>query len=277
MSNECKNTTAFPVSLHSIFKSCITKMKLYILLVLNLSVINCHVRDWGMTSDLTRLKCTVRDVYREAFELLIAGREGVFPLPSFKQQYEQKWRNITEYAEFAAFNGWMKDSKIQIVKSSQHGTLRKYKMQQDEKKGPWHYAKEMIVCAECLEITNVNVNYFYEAIYNKRQVSGKIKNGPINYKISFQMTITNDYLADTQQYYCYTTTDAFDIGLDTTNNIFDSDIEGLKTLNFLADHIDDWMENHFNTTVRSNLKNQLQTAVAKIMLKHDICDEFLSA
>uniref|UniRef100_A0A1B6EBS2 Uncharacterized protein n=1 Tax=Clastoptera arizonana TaxID=38151 RepID=A0A1B6EBS2_9HEMI len=235
-----------------------------------------HVRDWGMTSDLVRLKFSIQDVFKEAYHLIIAGRDGVLPLPDFKQQYEQQWRNITEIVEFSAFNGWMKDTRLQMVKGSEHGILRRYKLQPEDKRGVLYFMKEMIVCAQCLEIKSMNVNYFYEALFNKHHVTGKIMNGPINYKISFQMTVTNDYLPDLQQYYCYTQTDAFDVELDSTNNIFDSDIEGLRTLNFLAERVDEWMENHFNTTIKTKLKNQLQMSLAKIMNKHQICDEFLS-
>lgn len=234
-----------------------------------------RVIDWGVTSDINRLKCAFRDVFEETFDLVNAGQED-YPLPDIKKEYYHQWRNVTSIAEFRAFNGWLEAPRVQT--SSSYGCLRRLVIPSNTSTWPWHHQREMIVCNECVSVVANSVNYAYEAYYNSnsKRVFGRITKKHIKFNVNSKITIVNEY-GNESNYYCGTNAEPIVLSLDPYGVYNDTEIRGLRSLNFIQDHIDDWLQEHLNGTVRVDLESRLQIALAKVFSLHEICDEFLQS
>lgn len=229
--------------------------------------------DWGVTSDINRLKCVFRDVFEGTFDLVNAGQQD-YPLPDIKKEYYQQWRNVTDAVEFRAFNGWLEAPRIQT--SSNYGCLRRVVIPSNSSTWPWQHQHEMIVCNECVSLVADSVNYAYEVLYNSKRAFGKITKRHINYAVSSKMTLVNEYVKESN-YYCGSNTEPLVLTLDPHAADNDTEIRGLMSLNFIQDSIDGWLLEHLNGTVRTDLAVRLQNALAKVFTLHEICDEFLQS
>lgn len=230
-----------------------------------------RITDWGVTGDIHRLKSVFRDVFEETFDLVNAGQED-YPLPDIKREYGHQWRNVTSVVEFRAFNGWLQAPRVQT--SSNYGCLRRLVIPSNSSVWPWHHQHEMIVCNECVSLVADSVNYAYEAFYNSKWVFGKITKKLVKYTVNSKITVVNDYVND-NNYYCGTNSEPIVLSLDPHAPYNDTEIRGLRSLNFIQDNIDSWLLEHLNGTVRIDLESRLQIALAKVFTLHEICDEFL--
>lgn len=229
--------------------------------------------DWGVTSDVNRLKCAFRDVFEETFDLVNAGQED-YPLPDIKKDYYHTWRNVTSAVEFRAFNGWLEAPRVQT--STNYGCLRRLVIPSNTSTWPWHHQHEMIVCNECVSVVANSVNYAYEAYYNSIRAFGKITKKHIKYAMNSKITIVNDYVNE-NNFYCGTNAEPIVLSLDPNGVYNDTEIRGLRSLNFIHDHIDEWLLEHLNGTICVDLQSRLQIALAKVFSLHEICNEFLQS
>lgn len=236
------------------------------------------MRDVGITDDINRAASSLNDIFKESFEHMIGslGKHGVYYLPEIVYEYEFKRTPAEEMrrVQFHASNGWMKFPKIKSTEGILSGALRKYKVAVNNS-----MREILLVCVECLEVSAEGINYCYEATFGGKNVSGTITSGPVSYKLSIQLRITqairnniNNNLAVTP---CNVTMGERSFELSDKSN-FRSEIRGLRTLNFIADNIDGWIRNHFNSTVKAQLEKKLFTSMAKIISKHEVCEEFIS-
>lgn len=236
------------------------------------------MRDIGITDDIQCVASSLNDIFKESFELMIGslGKHGVYYIPEIKQtlDYQQKTSEERKRLEFQASNGWMKNPTLKAFDGMRNGSLRKYKIPLTSTT-----RQVLLVCVECLEISAQAVNFCYEATYDRKNVSGTITSGPVIYKFSLQMRITQSLRNDKEinnlvSPLCSVSLDEKSLELNNASN-FRSEVRGLRTLNFLADKIDVWMKDHFNSTVRSQLETRLLTALNKVFIKHEICEEFI--
>lgn len=233
-----------------------------------------RIADWGVTSDINRLKCVFRDVFEETFDLVNAGQQD-YPLPDIKKDYIHQWRNATGTVEFRAFNGWLESPVIQM--SSSYGCLRRMVIPQNSSAAwPWQHQREMIVCNECMSLVADSVNFAYEAYYNSIRAFGKFNKKHVKFTVNSKISIAHDFVGENKDF-CGTNTEPLALNLDPHGAYNDTEIRGLMSLNFIQDHIDGWLLEHLNGTVRIDLETRLQTALAKVFSLHEICDEFLQS
>lgn len=236
------------------------------------------MRDVGITDDIHRAASSLNDIFKESFEHMIGslGKHGVYYLPEIRYDYDFKRTPAEEMrrVEFQASNGWMKFPKIKSADGMLSGALRKYKVAVNTA-----LREILLVCVECLEVSAEGINYCYEATYGGKNVSGTITSGPVSYKLSMQLRITqairnnlNNHLAATS---CNVTMGERSFELSDKSS-FRSEVRGLRTLNFIADNIDGWIRNHFNSTVKAQLEKKLLTSMNKIITKHEVCEEFIN-
>ncbi|XP_075223510.1 uncharacterized protein LOC142325534 [Lycorma delicatula] len=224
-----------------------------------------RVADWGVTSDINRLKFVTRDLFQEAFKIV---SDDIYTLPDLKQTYDHTLKNNNATVQFRAYNGRFHNFILELI--NENGQLRRLILP----KSPGKKQHEMIICGDCILLHTDKVNYLYEAYYGKYHSHGRIYSGPMTYWLSFQMPIINSYNIGTNQTTCSPQLEQVTLVLDSNHD--SAKIENMGVLNFLADKLDTWLIQHLNTTVVFNLKNTLLHAINIVSENHYICDEFLS-
>lgn len=234
------------------------------------------LKDVGITEDIQGVACSLNDIFKETFELMTGtlGKHGVYYLPEMRHQYDYrpKLSGENKMATFHASNGWMKNPLLKAVKEISSGALRKYRVPAS------FYKREiLLVCIGCLEISAEGVNFCYEANWAGKNASGTISTGPIVFTLNLQLRITKvlKIERDNNISSCGVKIGEKSLDLSEWSNI-KSEVRGLRSLNFLADNITSWTEEHLNSTVRAQLETRLLASFDKVSLKHDMCEEFIS-
>lgn len=242
-----------------------------VLLFINFrSICTMHVADWGVTSDIHRLRFVTRDFFKQLFSLIT---DDTYNLPDFKQTYEHTLKGKNGTVQFRAYNGRLNDFKIEMINDTKHGALRRLAIARDN-----HRQHELIVCDQCMYVKADRVNYLYEAYYNTFSTHGRLSNGPILYWLSFQINIIYQHDNQLNKSACEVTFDPITLALDSKHKEYkiEATINNVGVLNFVADKIDEWLIHQLNVTtlnsLQINMKNYAQTTIKKDV----ICDEFLS-
>ncbi|KAG8303160.1 hypothetical protein J6590_016131 [Homalodisca vitripennis] len=256
------------------------KMKLVCNLFLCLCAVSVHgfsmsMRDVGITRDIHSVASSLNDIFKESFELMIGslGKHGVYYLSEFRQVFNcGKTGEEMKQFDFHASNGWLKNPTIKAADGMDAGALRKYKVPLAP-----NMREILLVCVECLEVSAESVNFCYEATFDGRNVSGTITSGPVLYKLSLQMRITqtlnggeNDDVPP-----CKVTLGERSFELSEHSNL-EAEVRGLRSFNFATNLIDTWLREHLNTTIRANLEKRLLTSLDKVMARHEVCEEFVT-
>ncbi|RZF34137.1 hypothetical protein LSTR_LSTR003547 [Laodelphax striatellus] len=240
---------------------------LVVLIIQEQKVVQCmKVSKWGITSDLSRLTVSVRDLFQNAMLLITDG--DLYVLPDLKHTLKQTLRNTTGTVLFRAYNGYITDLSADIVNCTEKNQLRRLTMS----KSPVN-KKEMFTCGDCIVLEADKFRYLYESYFDDIETHGDIYDTSIRYWVSFQMTVESNSSSTLE---CGMNLDSLHIRLDMENWKLEPKIRSLGRMNFMVDNINSWLIDHFNVTVSNNLHQTLSHALRFTASTHFMCDEFLS-
>lgn len=144
------------------------------------------------------------------------------------------------------------------------------------------YQHEIIICDSCMSLHIKRVHYAFEAVYYNYETSGTLINDEVSAILSFQLTVSSGHNKTIGKDYCFTQLEPILlVALPTTNatslNQFNVKMSNIGIFNFLAEHIDSWMEEHFNAIVFKSIQKKLDISLRKMLNLHNPCEKFLSA
>ncbi|XP_024081231.1 uncharacterized protein LOC112126417 [Cimex lectularius] len=146
-----------------------------------------------------------------------------------------------------------------------------------------HHHHEIIICDECLVFQAKGFHFAYESILERPEMYswGTIDQyGPISFPLSFHMTVMTSHNKTTLKKDCTTTLEDIKISNDPKISSGEMSVQELGSksgsFSFLADDIQSWFGNHFNTTVLKHLQLKVNGFASTLIKTNNICKDFLT-
>ncbi|KAK9508347.1 hypothetical protein O3M35_005933 [Rhynocoris fuscipes] len=291
-----------------------TNIYLLLIIILNYNLVNgMLVKSWGTGVKINWLRWSINDIFNEALQLMTLGQKAVYPVDGFRKLLNSSDRNLVQFETYNGWledlqleviNRPGSDLRRVVMTRAERYLHEKAAGIKDTgtQRGHQH---EMIICFECMALSINRVHYAYRTEMNSTEDSttepillwtaGTLENDQeISIPITFQMSIMvsqvqnsnnnnnnhhgnhgnpGENLNTNSKKQCIILMEP--LQLTTSFKWWPITATRIGRFNFLADHIDQWLERHFLNSTIEELRTNLDKSVRKILHTRNICLEIL--